>query len=82
MGPDRGRSGHPDEGTKTMSFTHAIAAAGLAALATDRLSKTTAGEVREAERRVIERRMAAVAASTRRDYTEHGRHAAPRPARA
>jgi hypothetical protein len=65
-----------------MTIAHAIAAAGLAALATDRASKATEVEVREAERRVIQRRSAAVAASDRRTYTERGRHAAPRPARA
>jgi hypothetical protein len=68
--------------TTTMTIAHAIATAGLAALATDRLSMTTELEIREAERRVIERRSAVAAASDRRTYTEHGRHAAPRPARA
>ena len=64
-----------------MSIAHAVAAAGLAALATDRLHKTTETEIQAAERRVLERR-AAQAASERREYTERGRHAAPRPARA
>jgi len=65
-----------------MSIAHAVAAAGLAALATDRLHKATETEIRAAERRVIERRTQAEAASGRRAYTERGRHAAPRPARA
>ncbi|HET6672542.1 MAG TPA: hypothetical protein VFG92_04130 [Agromyces sp.] len=65
-----------------MDIAHAIAAAGLAALATDRLNRTTETEIREAARRVIERRMARVAASDRRAYPERGRHAAPRPASA
>ena len=65
-----------------MSIAHAIAAAGLAALATDRLHRATETEIRAAEQRVIERRTAAAGASGRREYTERGRHAAPRPARA
>ena len=65
-----------------MTIAHAIAAAGLAALATEHRFTTTEAEVREAERRVLERRAAAVAASGRREYTERGRHSAPRPARA
>ena len=66
-----------------MSFAHAVAAGFLSARITERRfgARTTETEIREAERRVIERRTAAVAASDRREYTERGRHAAPRPAR-
>jgi len=65
-----------------MDLALAIAAGGLAARRTERRFVTTEDEIRAAERRVGERRTAAVAASGRREYTERGRHAAPRPARA
>jgi hypothetical protein len=65
-----------------MDLAHAIAAGGLAAGRTERRFTATETEIRAAERRVVERRTAAVAASGRREYTERGRHAAPRPARA
>lgn len=64
-----------------MSIAHAVAAAGLAAFASNRQHKATETEIRAAERRVIERRAATHAESGRREYTERGRHAAPRPAR-
>ena len=64
-----------------MGLAHAFAAGGLAARHTERRFRTTEAEVREAEQRVIERRTAVVA-SARREYTERGRHAAPRPASA
>ena len=63
-----------------MSLAHAFASAGLAARRTDRRTTATEAEVREAERRVIERRAGLVAASATRTYAERGRHAAPRPA--
>jgi len=63
-----------------MSLAHAFATAGLAARRTDRRTATTEAEVREAERRVIERRTGLVAASAGRTYAQRGRHAAPRPA--
>jgi hypothetical protein len=69
-------------GDETMSLAHAFAAGGLAARHADRRFRTTEAEIREAERRVIERRSAVVEASARREYTERGRHAAPRPASA
>jgi hypothetical protein len=65
-----------------MDLAHAIAAGGLAARVTHRRFTGSEAEVREAEQRVIARRAAAVAASGGRVYTERGRHAAPRPARA
>lgn len=75
-----------------MDLAHAIAAGGLAARLTGRRFTASDTEVREAERRVFERRRASVAAgaadaasadgSRRREYPERGRHAAPRPARA
>jgi hypothetical protein len=65
-----------------MDLAHAIAAGGLAARRTERRFTATETEIRAAERRVVERRTAAVLASGRREYTERGRHAAPRPARA
>ncbi|MFD4420806.1 hypothetical protein ACFWN7_04780 [Agromyces sp. NPDC058484] len=65
-----------------MDLAHAIAAGGLAARRTEHRFTTTEAEIRDAERRVVERRTAAVEASGRREYTERGRHAAPRPARA
>jgi len=66
-------------GNDTMGLAHAFAAGGLAARHTERRFRTTEAEVREAEQRVIERRTAVVVASARREYTERGRHAAPRP---
>jgi hypothetical protein len=70
-----------------MDLAHAIAAGGLAARLTDRRFTASDAEVREAEQRVLARRTAAAmaasgATSARREYTERGRHAAPRPARA
>jgi hypothetical protein len=76
-GPDRS-----DGGTTTMRIAHAIAVAGLAALATDRIHTATETEIRAAEQRVVERRTPDAVPSGRREYTERGRHAAPRPARA
>jgi len=64
-----------------MHLAHAIAAGALSARATDRRFRATEAEIREAERRVVERRRAVVAASAAREYTERGRHAAPRPGR-
>jgi len=64
-----------------MDLAHAFAARGLSTRTTDRRLTTTEAEIREAERRVFERRTAVVAVSGRREYTERGRHAAPRPAR-
>jgi hypothetical protein len=63
-----------------MDLAHAIAAGGLSARTTDRRFLTTEEEIRDAERRVVERRRAAVEASAGRVYTERGRHVAPRPA--
>jgi len=72
-----------------MDLVHALAAGGLAARATDRRFSADDAEVREAERRatarraaLVARREAVAAASTGREYTERGRHAAPRPASA
>lgn len=67
-------------GDGTMSLAHAFGAGGLAARRSDRRFRTTEAEIGEAERRVVERRSAAVVTSARREYTERGRHAAPRPA--
>jgi len=69
-------------GNETMSLARAFAAGGLAARHTERRFRTTEAEIREAEERVVERRTAVVVASARREYTERGRHAAPRPASA
>ncbi|MCD2442687.1 hypothetical protein LQ757_10425 [Agromyces sp. SYSU K20354] len=65
-----------------MDLAHAIVAGGLAARRTDRRFTATEAEIRAAELRFLERRTGAVVASGRREYTEAGRHAAPRPARA
>ncbi|WP_232498836.1 hypothetical protein [Agromyces humatus] len=65
-----------------MDLARAITAGGLAARRTDRRFTATEAEVRAAERRSLDRRLGAVAAAGRREYTEAGRHAAPRPARA
>jgi hypothetical protein len=67
-------------GDGTMSLARAFAAGGLAARRSDRRFRTTEAEIRDAERRVVERRSAAVVTPVRREYTERGRHAAPRPA--
>ena len=64
-----------------MHLAHAIAAGGLSARTTDRRYRATEDEIRDAERRVVERRRAAVEASEVRVYTERGRHVAPRPVR-
>jgi hypothetical protein len=61
-----------------MDLVHALAAGGLAARATDRRFTTDEGEVRAAERRAVARREALVAAR-RPEYSERGRHVAPRP---
>ncbi|MGW9184612.1 hypothetical protein [Agromyces sp. NPDC055661] len=63
-----------------MDLAHAFAAGGLSARTTDRRFRATEDEIHDAERRVVERRRAAVAASAARVYTERGRHVAPRPA--
>lgn len=65
-----------------MDLAHAIAASGLAGRRTERRFRTTEAEIHEAELRVAARRAAVVEASARREYTDRGRHAAPRPARA
>ena len=70
------------EGNGTMDLAHAIAAGGLSARRTAARLRTTDAEVREAEARVLARRTAAVGAPARRELTERGRHAAPRPAQA
>ncbi|SIO21245.1 hypothetical protein [Agromyces cerinus] len=65
-----------------MSLAAAFAAGHHSARATDRRFRATESEIREAHERVTARRTAIVAAPspTRREYTERGRHAAPRPA--
>ena len=74
-----------------MSLTAAFAAGHLAARATDRRFRATEAEIAAAHERVAARRSALVAvaapdsarapaAAAQRDYTERGRHAAPRPA--
>jgi hypothetical protein len=65
-----------------MDLAHALALGGLAARRTERRFRADDAEVRAAERRVLERRSARAAASARRELTERGRHAAPRPANA
>lgn len=60
-----------------MDLAHAIVAGGLAARATDRRHRSHETEVSEARERAIARRSAAVQASTRVEYRERGRHAAP-----
>ncbi|WP_026482538.1 hypothetical protein [Agromyces subbeticus] len=75
-----------------MSLAAAFATGRLAARATDRRfgpgrdhreAERRELEVREAELRVLARRSpVAPPVAARRDYTERGRHAAPRPARA
>lgn len=60
-----------------MDLAHAIVAGGLAARATDRRHRARETEVSEARERGIARRSAAVQASTRVEYRERGRHAAP-----
>ncbi|WP_022890638.1 hypothetical protein [Agromyces italicus] len=65
-----------------MHLAAALAAGRLAARAADRRFRAPEleTEIREAHERVIARRVAPVAAPSRRDYPERGRHAAPRPA--
>ncbi|MBM7831330.1 hypothetical protein JOE59_002035 [Agromyces cerinus] len=75
-----------------MSLTAAFAAGHLAARASDRRFRATEAEIAAAHERVAARRSALVtvaapgparspaAAPAQRDYTERGRHAAPRPA--
>jgi hypothetical protein len=65
-----------------MHLAHVIATGVRAARRTERRFTAIETEVRAAERRVVERRAAAAAASGSREYTERGRHAASRPARA
>jgi len=62
-----------------MDLSFAIGAGRVSARVTDRRRATTEAAVREAERRVLER-ATATATAPRREYTERGRHAAPRPA--
>lgn len=71
-----------NEGNATMDLAHAIAVGGLAARRTDRRFRAGEEEVRAAEQRALARRSARAAASARREFTERGRHAAPRPASA
>ncbi|MFC9561240.1 hypothetical protein [Agromyces sp. NPDC056965] len=70
-----------------MSLAAAFAAGHLAARTTDRRFRATEAEIDAAHERVAARHRALVAVAAaaaptpeRRDYTEHGRHAAPRPA--
>ncbi|MFB9310609.1 hypothetical protein BJY17_003571 [Agromyces hippuratus] len=71
-----------------MSLAAAFAAGHLAARASDRRFRATEAEIDAAHERVAARRSALVTVAApgpapargRRDYTEHGRHAAPRPA--
>lgn len=67
-----------------MSLAAAFAAGHLAARATDRRVRATQAEIAAAHERVAARRTALVTAAAParapRDYTERGRHAAPRPA--
>jgi len=75
-----------------MSLAAAFAAGHLAARATERRFRATEAEIVAAHERVVARRTAAAPllaptptptpTPTRRVYTERGRHAAPRPARA
>lgn len=65
-----------------MDLAHALALGGLAARRTERRFRADDAEVRAAEQRVLARRSAGAAASARREFTERGRHAAPRPANA
>jgi hypothetical protein len=67
-----------------MSLAAAFTAGHLAARATERRFRASEDEIAAAHERVLARRSAAAAAaaSARRAYTERGRHAAPRPARA
>ena len=65
-----------------MVIAHAIAATGRTARTAERHFTAIETEIRAAERRVVERRTTGAAASGSREYTERGRHAAPRPARA
>lgn len=65
-----------------MDLAHALAAGGIAARRTERRFRADEEEVRAAEQRVLARRSARAAASARREFTERGRHAAPRPASA
>ncbi|MDQ0575962.1 hypothetical protein [Agromyces albus] len=61
-----------------MDLAHAFLAQVVAARATHRSFTASEAEIRDAERRVAARRTAAVAASGSRQYSERGRHAAPR----
>lgn len=71
-----------------MHLAAAFAAGHLAARATDRRFRATEHEIREAHERVVARREARVLADSPsaaparapHEYTERGRHAAPRPA--
>ncbi|KRC58642.1 hypothetical protein ASE14_19030 [Agromyces sp. Root81] len=71
-----------------MTLAAAFAAGHLAARTADRRFRATESEIRAAHERVAARRTAVVAAAApapapaaaRREYTERGRHAAPRPA--
>jgi hypothetical protein len=65
-----------------MHLAHVIATGVRAARRTERRFTAIETEIRAAERRIVERRTAAVAVSGSREYTERGRHAAPRPSRA
>lgn len=61
-----------------MDLAHSFVAQVVAARATDRRFAATETEIRDAERRVAARRTTAAAASGRSEYSERGRHAAPR----
>ena len=71
-----------------MSLAAAFTAGHFAARATERRFRSTEVEIAAAHERVVARRIAAAPlpaptpTPTRRVYTERGRHAAPRPARA
>jgi hypothetical protein len=65
-----------------MDLAHALALGGLAARRTERRFRADDAEVRAAEQRALARRSARAAALARREFTERGRHAAPRPANA
>jgi hypothetical protein len=62
-----------------MDLSFATGAGRLSPRVTDRRRATTEAAVRDAERRVLER-ATATRAAPRREYTERGRHAAPRQA--
>ncbi|MBT2516426.1 hypothetical protein J7E29_03180 [Streptomyces sp. ISL-90] len=65
-----------------MDLAHAFVAQFVTARATDRRFAATQAEIRDAERRVAARRSQAVGSSGRGEYSERGRHSAPRQAHA